>query len=120
MTVSIQGTQGKWIQETRILNMGFGNNHYIKLYYGADNLQIKEYTTGSGNGINKRGYYMKKKWGLALLASACCLLMSPTGILAAQPTELFTAEETVTSDTEQNSETTEFTNDVNDAETISR
>ena len=49
---------------------------------------------------------MKKKWGLALLASACCLLMSPTGILAAQPTELFTAEETVTSDTEQNSETT--------------
>ena len=59
---------------------------------------------------------MKKKWGLALLASACCLLMSPTGILAAQPTELFTAEETVTSDTEQNSETTEFTNDVNDAE----
>lgn len=42
MTVSIQGTQGKWIQETRILNMGFGNNHYIKLYYGADNLQIKE------------------------------------------------------------------------------
>ena len=40
---------------------------------------------------------MKKKWGLALLASACCLLMSPTGILAAQPTELFTAEETVTS-----------------------
>ena len=59
---------------------------------------------------------MKKKWGRALLASACCLLMSPTGILAAQPTELFTAEETVTSDTEQNSETTEFTNDVNDAE----
>mgnify|MGYP004462758953 CR=1 FL=1 len=42
MTVSIQGTQGKWIQEKRILNMGFGNNHYIKLYYGADNLQIRE------------------------------------------------------------------------------
>ena len=24
------------------LNMGFGHNHYIKLYYGADNLEIKE------------------------------------------------------------------------------
>lgn len=59
---------------------------------------------------------MKKKWGLALLASACCLLISPAGTLAAQPTELFTAEKTVTSDTEQSSETTEFTNDVNDAE----
>lgn len=55
MTVSIQGTQGKWIQETRILNMGFGNNHYIKLYYGADNLQIKEILLVPGNGINKGG-----------------------------------------------------------------
>ena len=59
---------------------------------------------------------MKKKWGLALLASACCLLISPAGTLAAQPTELFTAEETDTSDTEQSSETTESVNNVNDAE----
>lgn len=40
MTVSIQGTNGTWIEETRILNIGFGHNHYIKLYYGADNLEI--------------------------------------------------------------------------------
>ena len=42
MTVSVQGTNGKWVEETRILNMGFGHNHYIKLYYGVDNLEIKE------------------------------------------------------------------------------
>lgn len=42
MTVSIQGTNGKWTEETRILNIGFGHNHYIKLYYGADNLDIKQ------------------------------------------------------------------------------
>ena len=42
MTVSAQGTNGKWVEESRILNMGFGHNHYIKLYYGADNLEIKE------------------------------------------------------------------------------
>ena len=42
MTVSVQGTNGKWVEESRVLNMGFGHNHYIKLYYGADNLEIKE------------------------------------------------------------------------------
>lgn len=42
MTVSVQGTNGKWIEESRILNMEFGHNHYIKFYYGADNLEIKE------------------------------------------------------------------------------
>ena len=42
MTVSVQGTNGKWVEENRILNMGFGHNHYIKFYYGADNLEIKE------------------------------------------------------------------------------
>ena len=42
MTVSVQGTNGKWVEESRILNMGFGHNHYIKLYYGADNLEIKK------------------------------------------------------------------------------
>ena len=29
MTVSVQGTNGKWVEESRILNMGFGHNHYI-------------------------------------------------------------------------------------------
>ena len=42
MTVSVQGINGKWVEESRILNMGFGHNHYIKFYYGADNLEIKE------------------------------------------------------------------------------
>ena len=42
MTVSVQGTNGKWVEENRILNMGFGHNHYIKFYYGADNFEIKE------------------------------------------------------------------------------
>ena len=42
MTVSVQGTKGKWVEESRILNMGFGHNHYIKLYYGADNLEIEK------------------------------------------------------------------------------
>ena len=42
MTISVQGTNGKWVEESRILNMGFGHNHYIKLYYGADNLEIRE------------------------------------------------------------------------------
>lgn len=42
MTVSVQGTNGKWVEKYRTLNMGFGHNHYIKLYYGADNLEIRE------------------------------------------------------------------------------
>lgn len=42
MTVSVQGSNGKWVEESRILNMEFGHNHYIKFYYGADNLEIKE------------------------------------------------------------------------------
>lgn len=42
MTVSVQGTNGKWVEESQILNMGFGHNHYIKLYYGADNLEIEK------------------------------------------------------------------------------
>ena len=42
MTVSVQGTNGKWVEESRILNIGFGHNHYIKLYYGADNLEIEK------------------------------------------------------------------------------
>lgn len=42
MTISVQGTNGKWVEESRILNMGFGHNHYIKLYYGADNLEIRK------------------------------------------------------------------------------
>ena len=40
LTISINGTQGKWIEETRPLGIGVGRNHYMKLYYGADNLQI--------------------------------------------------------------------------------
>ena len=42
LTVSVQGTNGKWVEESRLFDMPFGHNHYIKLYYGADNLEIKE------------------------------------------------------------------------------
>ena len=42
MTVSVQGTNGKWVEESRPFDISFGHNHYIKLYYGADNLEIKE------------------------------------------------------------------------------
>ena len=42
MTISVQGTNGKWVEESRILNMGFVHNHYIKIYYGADNIEIRE------------------------------------------------------------------------------
>ena len=42
MTVSVQGTNGKWVEESRPFDMSFGHNHYNKLYYGADNLEIKE------------------------------------------------------------------------------
>lgn len=42
ITVSVQGTNGKWVEESRPFDMSFGHNHYIKLYYGADNLEIKE------------------------------------------------------------------------------
>ena len=42
MTVSVQGTNGKWVEESRPFDMSFGHHHYIKLYYGADNLEIKE------------------------------------------------------------------------------
>lgn len=42
MTFSIHGTEGKWVEETKILNIGFGHNHYIKLLFGSDNLNIKE------------------------------------------------------------------------------
>ncbi|MDD7219512.1 MAG: glycoside hydrolase family 3 C-terminal domain-containing protein [Clostridia bacterium] len=42
LTVSFHGTDGKWITEKRVLNLGPGHNHYIKLYYGADNLKIRE------------------------------------------------------------------------------
>ena len=42
MTVSVQVTNGKCVEERRPFDMSFGHNHYIKLYYGADNLEIKE------------------------------------------------------------------------------
>lgn len=40
MTISIQGTEGEWITVERELGMGFGRNHYVKLYYGANGIEI--------------------------------------------------------------------------------
>lgn len=39
-TISIQGTEGKSVSETRDLGFCFGRTHFIKLYYGANGLQI--------------------------------------------------------------------------------
>lgn len=39
-TITIRGTEGEFITETRSLGFVFGNNHYIKLYFGADGLDI--------------------------------------------------------------------------------
>ena len=38
--ISIQGTEGKVIEEKRELGVIFGPTHFIKLYYGANGLEI--------------------------------------------------------------------------------
>jgi len=42
--VSIQGTEGKWITERLELGLVFGENNYIKLYFGASGLDIATVT----------------------------------------------------------------------------
>lgn len=44
MTISIQGTEGKSILVEREIEMGFGRNHYVKLYYGANGIEISRIT----------------------------------------------------------------------------
>ncbi|MDV4151167.1 glycoside hydrolase family 3 C-terminal domain-containing protein [Clostridium sp. AL.422] len=39
-TITIRGTEGEFVTETRPLGFVFGNNHYIKLYFGANGLEI--------------------------------------------------------------------------------
>lgn len=39
-TITIRGTEGEFITENRPLGFLFGLNHYIKLYFGADGLDI--------------------------------------------------------------------------------
>ena len=39
-TITIRGTEGEFVTETRDLGFVFGNNHYIKLYFGANGLEI--------------------------------------------------------------------------------
>lgn len=38
--ISIRGTKGGWIKETRDLGFFFGPNHYLKLYFGANGLEL--------------------------------------------------------------------------------
>ena len=33
-------TKGEWIKETRDLGFFFGPNHYLKLYFGANGLEL--------------------------------------------------------------------------------
>lgn len=40
--ITIQGTEGLWVTETRPLGVVFGKNHYIKLYFGANGLSIDQ------------------------------------------------------------------------------
>ena len=39
-TITIRGTEGEWVTESRELGFIFGVNHYIKLYFGASGLDI--------------------------------------------------------------------------------
>lgn len=41
-TITIRGTEGKVVTETRGLGFVFGVNHYIKLYFGANGLDIEK------------------------------------------------------------------------------
>ena len=38
--ISIRGTKGEWIKETRDLGFFFGPNHYLKLYFGANGMEL--------------------------------------------------------------------------------
>ena len=40
-TISVRGLEGATLTETRDIGMIFGNNHYIKLYFGASGLEIE-------------------------------------------------------------------------------
>lgn len=39
-TVSLRGSEGKWVTEARDFGFIYGPNHYVKLYFGADGLVI--------------------------------------------------------------------------------
>ena len=43
-TISIQGTKGRIVTETVDIGVIFGDNDYIKLFYGANGIQIKKLT----------------------------------------------------------------------------
>ena len=43
-TITIRGTEGEFITENRSLGVLFGMNHYIKLYFGANGLDIDKIT----------------------------------------------------------------------------
>lgn len=40
-TISVRGSEGATLTETRDMGMIFGNNHYIKLYFGASGLEVE-------------------------------------------------------------------------------
>lgn len=41
-TITFRGTEGKIVTETRDLGHIWGLNHYVKLYFGADGIDVKE------------------------------------------------------------------------------
>ena len=40
--ISIQGSEGKWLETDRELDHMMAGNHYIKFYYGANGLEIDQ------------------------------------------------------------------------------
>lgn len=52
MTISIQGTEGKWVTETRDLGFIFGRHHYLKLFFGADGIEFDKISIRLVKAIN--------------------------------------------------------------------
>ena len=43
-SISVQGSDGQWIEETRSLGLIYGSNHYLRLYFGQTGLDIDTIT----------------------------------------------------------------------------
>lgn len=41
--ISVRGSEGKWLEEDRRMDHVMAGNHYVKIYYGANGLEIEEF-----------------------------------------------------------------------------
>ncbi len=53
-TVSIRGTEGAWVTETRDLGVIFGPNHYLKFYFGANGLLVDKIVVRFAEAVEAR------------------------------------------------------------------